>query len=466
MERPQKNGAIRYTGMYKAVNGKYKSAGTFDDQDKAREVALAAEKHAASRLTVTSPAEKAKITVRQFFWKFLDEHGIEPGSKMNYAGLFRCHVDPYIGDRRLIEVDNEVLTQLLTVILAEEGAGHSSIAHTKTMLSSMFGLAKRQRYITGDNPVAGIRLTGGGRSKGKGKIIKVYDPPTYNRVRQNLPSLEAKRFSLLIFNSGVRFCEAISFVEGDLNYETGRLEVTKSTVEITSEFHPDGERFLTKNYTKNGTVRVFTIDLSVARALKDHVDRHGIKRGELLFPYWMFESGGQRGRMDELTQEELDALGTFEAKVRSPRTNAEHLRTFKHGTLTGYATGKCGCVGCKQASRVYGRERMAKLRSSKRKKAPPPMRLRGNAENLSKNTWRRIWVKAVAEAGVDYIPPYDIRHCHASNLLRGGEDLATVQARLGHNDIHSTTRYLTVIDQESTSSARIMGGFMQGWEDL
>jgi hypothetical protein len=40
-KRSGKNGAKRFTGLYKAVDGTYKSAGTFDTEERALEVAQA-----------------------------------------------------------------------------------------------------------------------------------------------------------------------------------------------------------------------------------------------------------------------------------------------------------------------------------------------------------------------------------------------------------------------------------------
>lgn len=45
-KRSGKNGAERFTGLYKAADGTYKSAGTFDTEVRALEVAEAAERHA------------------------------------------------------------------------------------------------------------------------------------------------------------------------------------------------------------------------------------------------------------------------------------------------------------------------------------------------------------------------------------------------------------------------------------
>ena len=86
--RPAKDGKVRFTAVYKAENGQYRSAGTYDDEDRAQHVADESERHAHLRLAETSPAEKATITVEEFMPKFLREHAIEPNSRQR--GTQKC----------------------------------------------------------------------------------------------------------------------------------------------------------------------------------------------------------------------------------------------------------------------------------------------------------------------------------------------------------------------------------------
>ena len=51
-KRSGKNGAERFTGLYKAADGTYKSAGTFETEARALEVAEGAERHARLLLAV------------------------------------------------------------------------------------------------------------------------------------------------------------------------------------------------------------------------------------------------------------------------------------------------------------------------------------------------------------------------------------------------------------------------------
>jgi hypothetical protein len=46
-ERRERKKGVRYRGIYKAADGRYRSAGTFSTESRALEVALEAERHAA-----------------------------------------------------------------------------------------------------------------------------------------------------------------------------------------------------------------------------------------------------------------------------------------------------------------------------------------------------------------------------------------------------------------------------------
>ena len=126
IERVGKRGA-RYTAVYTDENGRRKSAGTYDTEERAQNVAKQHQSHMRLRLAETSPADKATITVQDFAVKFLREHAVEPNSKMTYAQLLNSHVYPFIGKRRVSEIGRETIHRLLTVVLPEEGASQSTV---------------------------------------------------------------------------------------------------------------------------------------------------------------------------------------------------------------------------------------------------------------------------------------------------------------------------------------------------
>jgi integrase len=63
---------------------------------------------------------------------------------------------------------------------------------------------------------------------------------------------------------------------------------------------------------------------------------------------------------------------------------------------------------------------------------------------ISRNTFRtRVWQPAVTASGISFnVRMHDLRHAHASWLLAGGSDLASVMDRLGHAHIQTTEKYL------------------------
>ena len=234
----------------------------YDTQERAQAVAEQHESHVRLRLAETSPADKATITVRDFGVKFLREHAVEPNSKMTYAQLLSSHIYPYIGKQRVAEIGRETIHRLLTVVLPEEGASQSTIVNVRTCLSAMMQMAWDHGYRA-DNPVKGIRL----KHPPSGPIV-VATVPQFQRVYAALPHQPAKVFARLGVSTGARYCELVSFIPGDFDFGGCMVTVSKSTVEVTADFHPDGYRFLTRRYTKNGEHRRMKIDAEVAEMVR------------------------------------------------------------------------------------------------------------------------------------------------------------------------------------------------------
>ena len=222
------------------------------------------------------------------------------------------------------------------------------------------------------------------------------------------------------------------------------LSVNKSTVEVTAEFHPEGHRFLTRSYTKNGGHRRFKIDAVVSKMVQEHIERHGIGPGQLIFPVRLFAKREASGK-PRLSKDELDALG-----LTDPLPNG---RRYSHGTMGAYITAKCRCRGCKQWSADYARDRK-RARTGRVEREWSPQWRRDPTEYMGTDMWRRIWSAAVQDARLPFAyTPYQVRHTHASWLIDKGVDLERVRYRLGHGDLTTTTRYVTILDEEDSTAA-------------
>lgn len=81
--------------------------------------------------------------------------------------------------------------------------------------------------------------------------------------------------------------------------------------------------------------------------------------------------------------------------------------------------------------------------------------------HLPRDTWRRLWVKAIEETGLVWSPrTHDIRHANATALLKNGVDLHEVKERLGHQSIRTTERYLHRIRAQRNNAGEAVSEFM------
>lgn len=323
---------------------------------------------------------------------FLSAADIEANSKETYARHLTLHVIPYIGKQRVAEVSSrETIHRLLTVALKERAPA-------------------RRRFCTRARPCLRCcrwpGITGTERIKLKGvpaKPIVVATKDQFLRVYNALPHQPVKVLGRLGVSSDARLCELISFIPEDFGFATDMLAVRRSIVEVTAKYHPTGDRFLTREYTKNGEHRRFKVDHAVSEMVREHIALHGIGPGQVIFPVRSFASTEAAGR-DRLTQEELDALG-FTGELPNGRR-------YKHGTLGGYVTAKCRCRGCKQWSADYARDRKRR-RTGRSARERSPARRNDPTEYLGADVWRRIWDTAVDDAGLPFpYTPYQVRHTH------------------------------------------------------
>lgn len=72
----------------------------------------------------------------------------------------------------------------------------------------------------------------------------------------------------------------------------------------------------------------------------------------------------------------------------------------------------------------------------------------GDFRRLTSRSIQRIIAKYARLAGITkHVTPHTMRHSYATNLLRNGADIRSVQSLLGHSDISTTQVYTHVTDQ-------------------
>ena len=88
VERRERNEGVRYRGLYKAADGRYRSAGTFSTAERALAVAEKAERHAevtGGAAGGLDPVIRAGRTIKEYSPLFLRHHQVEENAKDTYA---------------------------------------------------------------------------------------------------------------------------------------------------------------------------------------------------------------------------------------------------------------------------------------------------------------------------------------------------------------------------------------------
>ncbi|SDY04031.1 hypothetical protein SAMN05444365_101463 [Micromonospora pattaloongensis] len=116
------------------------------------------------------------------------------------------------------------------------------------------------------------------------------------------------------------------------------LLVTRVAVELTKRFHPEGGRFLVKEYPKDEEHRRLKLSPQISAKLKAHVDDKDLGPDDLLFAIRDSENTSTP-RLRAVPDPET--LGLTEPNDKG--------RQYRHGTLSAYTAGKCKCQSCKDA---------------------------------------------------------------------------------------------------------------------
>lgn len=439
---------IRHRGFYKGADGRYRSAGTYDDAERALKAAEDAEKYAADLVSGSAggldPVIRATRTIEEYVPAFLKHHRVEGNTKDGYRDTLRLHAVPFIGKVRLAEANKTVARNYFTA-LEDAGRSPNVIRQAKVALAAMFSMAVSETYLN-DNPFHDVKTP---RVPGP-RPIKIATTDQFVKVRDCLPTHAAKVLATLMASSGARFCEASALRPADLDLGTCLLTVARSVVKVSREHHPQGKTFLVREYTKNGGWRCLKLDRAAVELVRAYVAGHGTGPSDVMFPAELVVP--PRATKRGLSAKELEALGYTEP-VRG--------RAYKHATLGGYVTAKCRCDGCRQWAREYERARTQRAASpgtparrwAKSRDADEPY--------LDERTWNRIWTAAVKESGIPFKPTaYQVRHAHASWLIDSGENPKSVMHRLGQSDLRTTSRYVHVLDEAGESAARRFEGLL------
>lgn len=426
-KRIDSRGRVRYAALYRDLRGEQRSAGTFGSKREADKAWQRAEAKL-DEGRAGNPARSKQTFRRYVEEEWLPHHVMEATTREGYTYSIYAHIMDWFGPMRMIEVlPSDVRAWVKDQ--QDRGLSPATIRLNKSILSGIFTTALNDQ-VTALHPCKGVKTPTVPK-----KPLRIVSPEEFDKLYFALPTEEARLLAETAIESGMRWGELTELRVKDLDVLSRIVTVSRTVIEINPKHHPEGKRFLIKEYPKDREFRRFKLSPQITEKLKQHIEDSKLERDDLLFVYQPEESP------PEPKVEAAEHLGLTKPNIAG--------RRYRHGTLSAYSAGKCRCQHCKNAYAVYRAERRSSGKDNPRRPR------RWDTDGHIPRRWFRdqIWRPALGASGLEFkVKMHDLRHAHASWLLAGGADLQVVKERLGHGSISTTEKYLhTLPDADETA---------------
>jgi len=391
------------------------------------------------------------MTLSRAWQEYAATAAVDPKTLSLYESVFACHVEPVLGGRQVADLTADDVEALLAG--ARSTGSSPSVVRLARLVLAVTCRRAMALGVLDRLPTDGVRTP-----RPVAAPTRVLTPQEFIAVRAAMPTPGASLLAELLVRSGLRLGEALALVAGDLG--DGALLVARCLSEPGHRFSESGERFVIRPSTKNGAARRVVVGDEFAGRLEAWAEEQGLGVADLLFPSRLvlpppsgrrFPSKQQR---EPLTAARLQELGTF---------TGPNGVTYQHGTVNGYATGRCREACCRQAVSEYSASRARARRALAGPQRPvrrsglvaaagagePSLPAEPPLGATTPQCWARVWSEAVRTAGLDFRPlPRQTRHAHASWLNGAGVSVDQIAVRLGHRDERSTRGYVRPVGAE------------------
>ncbi len=427
-ERTGLDGKVRYQALYDDVKGRRRSAGTFASAERAERAWRRAEDKLSEGRLVDGRLGRQRFGL----WvegEWLPKHEMEARTRENYTYYLKRHIMPYFESMRMVAILPGDVRDWVSELKAADVSPQVT-RYCMTVLSAIFTTALVDKVVA-LHPCMGVKTPTVPK-----KLRRILTPEQFDRIYNALPSDSMQLLAEVDIETGLRWGELTELRPKDFELPGRLLTVTRVVVELVREFHPTGDRFLVREYPKDGESRSFKVSTQLSAKIERHIEKGKLSDDDLLFS------------MPELpTRKERVLAGPETLGLTEPN---EHGRQYEHGTLSAYSAAKCRCDHCRHAYAAYRAQRRADGKDQPRNR-PKPVDTDGHIPRR----WFRdhIWQPAVKSAAMNRpVLARDLRHAHASWLLAGGADLQVVKERLGHASIVTTEKYLHTLDGEDETA--------------
>ena len=439
-KRKGRDGKPRYTAYYRDVRDHERSAGTFARKADADAAWQSAE------VTVRTGLRHDPARGRQTFQHYVEStwlpnHRLEMSTREDYSSVIGKHIMWFFGPMKMRDIGSEQVREWITA-LKLRGVRPRRIEYARgSVLNAIFTTALQDGVIAA-HPSRGVKTDPVPK-----KPRKIITAAQFDALYAALPDSDAQLLVETAIETGLRWGELTELRARDIDV-SGLLTVSRSVVRVAKRNHPEGRRFLVKQYPKDREWRQLRLSDQIARKLAEHIVVHGLGADDLLFA------------RREPSRHPVELPDPATLGLTKPNDAG---RRYRHGTTTAYGLGKCRCEHCRHAVALYRSERR---RSGKDRPAKSGAVAEADP-HLNPNTFRSgVLQPAFQAAGIAGVTFHGLRHAHASWLLAGGADLAVVRERLGHAGLQTTAGYLhTLPDAGDTAIAalgKIRGGGATG----
>jgi integrase len=429
--RVSSNGAERWTAYYRDARGLQQSAGTFKTEKQA-DKAWQKEEAKVSLGRASDPRRGRQRFKRYVEDVWLPHHVMEASTREGYSYQIGKHIMPWFGGMMMFEILPSNVREWVSD-RTEAGVSPATLQNLRNILSAIFTTALNDQVIF-LHPCKGVKTP-----PVPTKPPVIISPEQFDKI---YAALDEGDFKLLIetdIESGLRWGELTELRPKDLDFDTRILTVSRAVVQVSPKYHPEGKRFLVKEYPKDGEYRCLKLSKQIVKKLKAHVAAKCLGPNDLLFE---LRQPAEAKRRTVESVPDPATLGKTEPNEKGKR--------YDHGTLSAYSAGRCRCEHCRGAYALYRRQRRTAGRDVPRR--PRYVETDGH---IPRDWFRvQVWIPALdaAELTSTGVQAKHLRHAHASWLLHGGADLQVVKERMGHAKISTTERYLgTLPDADETA---------------
>ncbi len=272
--RPGRDGVTRHQALYDDVKGHRRSAGTFATEKAADKAWQRAEaRMAEGRMGNPSRGRQRFRTYVEDEW--LPHHQMEARTRENYTYYLDRHILPWFGSMRMIEVMPADVREWITDLQNKKVSAHV-IRRCMTILGAIFTTALSD--VVHLHPVRGIKPPPIAK-----KAPTIVTPEQFDKLYLALPSGTMKLLAETDIESGLRWGELTELRPRDIDFGTGVLTVSRVVVELSPRFHPEGGRFLIKDYPKDQEHRRLKLSGQIIAKIEAHVEELGLGEDDLLF---------------------------------------------------------------------------------------------------------------------------------------------------------------------------------------